>query len=84
MEPLRFTSHALHKMAERRVQPDWVASTIGNPEFTRPDPSQQGAIRAFRRIPEFGDRWLRAVYLYRFGIRVVLTVTWDRGAERWR
>jgi uncharacterized protein YuzE len=68
-----FTVHALRKMAERAIQPDWVASTIERPEFVRPDPRQSGAIRAFRRIPEFGDRWLRAVYVDRSGVRVVIT-----------
>jgi hypothetical protein len=81
---LRFTGHALHKMAERRIQPEWVARVVEEPEYLRPDPIQPGAVRAFRRIPEFGDRWLRAVYVDRSGVRVVVTVTWDRDAERRR
>ena len=81
---LYFTVHSLHKMAERAIQPDWVASTIERPEYVRPDPHQSGAIRAYRRIPEFGGRWLRAVYVDRSGARVVITVTWDRDAERRR
>ncbi len=81
---LRFTSHALHKMAERQIQPDWVARTIEEPEYVRADPNQPGAVRSFRRIPEFGGRWLRSVYVDRGDVRVVVTVTWDRDAEKRR
>ncbi len=81
---LRFTVHVLHKMGERQIQPEWVTRTIEGPEYVWPDPKQAGAVRAFRRIPEFGNRWLRAVYLDRSGVRVVLTVTWDRDAEKRR
>jgi hypothetical protein len=81
---LRFTGHAPHKMAERRIQPEWVARTVEGPEYLRPDPSQPGALRAFRRIPEFDGRWLRAVYVDRNGAKVVVTVTWDRDAEKRR
>jgi hypothetical protein len=79
---LKFTSHTLHKMAERRIQPEWVERTVDDPEYVRLDPKQPGAVRAFRRIPEFGDRWLRAVFMNRGGAKVVITVMWDRDAER--
>jgi hypothetical protein len=81
---VKFTGHALHKMAERRIQPDWVARTLDQPEYIQPDPSQPRAVRAYRRIPEFADHWLRAVYVDRSGVRVVVTVTWDRNAGRRR
>jgi hypothetical protein len=81
---LNFTGHALRKMAERRIQPDWVAKTIDEAEYLRPDPYQIGAIRAFRRIAENEHRWLRAVYLDRIGERIVITVTWDRNAGKRR
>ena len=81
---LRFSAHALHKMAERRIQPDWVARAIEEPEYVRADPMQPDAVRAFRRIAEFGDRWLRAVYVDRSGARVVVTASWDRDAEKRR
>lgn len=76
---LSFPSHALHKMAERRIQPEWVARTVEGAEYLRPEPRHLGAIRAFRRIPEFGNRWLRAVYVDRSGLRVVIT---DMGSRR--
>ena len=79
-----FTTHALHKMAERRIQPGWVERTVWGPEYLRPDPIQPGAVRAFRRIPEFGGRWLRAVHIDKSDGRVVVTVTWDRDAGRRR
>jgi len=71
-------------MAERWVQPEWVTITIEQAEYLRPDPNQPGAIRAFRRIPEFGHRWLRAVYIDRMGERIVITATWDRDAGKRR
>jgi hypothetical protein len=79
---IRFTGHALHKMAERRIQPGWVATTLKEPEYIQADPYQRGTVRAFRRVPEFGNRWLRAVYVDRSGVRVVIAVTWDRDAEK--
>jgi hypothetical protein len=79
---LRFTTLALHKLAERRIQPEWVERTVDDLEYVRPDPKQPEGVRAFRRIPEFGDLWLRAVFINRSGARLVITVTRDRDAER--
>ena len=52
---VKYTAHALHKMAEPRIQPDWVTATIEGPEYLRPDPNQVGAVRAFRGFPNMAN-----------------------------
>ena len=71
-------------MGERKLAQEWIAETIHSPAFTEPDPTQPGAIRAFRRIAAFGNRVLRVVY-YDAGTEYrVITVFFDRQASRRR
>jgi hypothetical protein len=60
-KPIVLSRHARH-VDERKLVEEWIAHAIANPAFTEPDPTQPGAIRAFRRIAAFGNRVLRVVY----------------------
>jgi hypothetical protein len=67
---------------ERKLREEWIAEVIRSPVFTEPDPTQPGAIRAFRRIAAFGNRMLRVVY-YDTGTEYrIITVFFDRKASR--
>ena len=84
MKPLRLTGHAAISVTARRIEIEWVRRTVEAPERQRPDPGGDGAVQAFRRIPEFGDRWLRVVYAPRDGSYHVVTAFFDRRAGKWQ
>jgi len=69
-------------MAERGIKEEWIKTTIAEPDTTEPDPARPDVRRAFRMIPENGNRILRVVYAT-FGdtIRVV-TAFFDRNRHR--
>jgi hypothetical protein len=75
---VEFTQHALTVMAERRIAQEWVSRTLASPEWTESDPTNPGLKRAFRRIPEFGDRVLRVVYYESDAEWRVVTEFFDR------
>jgi hypothetical protein len=56
-----------------------VELTIDEPTIRRPDPDRPRRVRAYRRIPEFGARWLRGVYEDEGAERIVITAFFDRG-----
>ncbi len=57
-----YTVHARKRMQQERIAEAWVAETIRNPEFVRPDLVYPHRTNAFRRIPDLGNRWIRVVY----------------------
>ena len=63
MTSITLTAHALEKLEERDIAVEWIARTVTEPVFTEPDPTQPGAVRAFKVIPECGSRVLRVVYI---------------------
>lgn len=78
-----FTPHAEQMLIERGIERDWVLETVRNPERVEADPSKTGRSRAFRRVPENDNRWLRVVFDGSEYEIVVVTVFFDRGAGRW-
>jgi len=83
-KPIVLSRHARRVVDERKLAEEWIAQAIASPAFTEPDPTQPGAIRAFRRIAAFGNRVLRVVY-YDAGTHYrVITVFFDRQASRRR
>ncbi|HXW24094.1 MAG TPA: DUF4258 domain-containing protein [Xanthobacteraceae bacterium] len=77
-----FTRHAETMMTERGIKEDWVKATIAEPEATESDPSQPNLSRAFRTIPEYGNRVLRVVYASVGDTIRVVTVFFDRARRR--
>jgi hypothetical protein len=82
MKPLFFTQHARDAIDERELDPRWIERTVRTPEWTIPDPRRPGVERRFRRIPEYGNRVLRAA-CYETALEIrILTIFFDRDARR--
>jgi len=60
---LVYTRHALEKFGEGRIALDWIERTLSDPDLTEPDPTQPGAVRAFKAIEERDSCVLRVVYI---------------------
>ena len=83
-EKVTFANHAQEMMAERRIETIWVINAVKYPEFTSVDPRNPARTRAFRRVPEAGNRWLRVVYEHVDGKKHVITTFFDRKAGQER
>jgi Domain of unknown function (DUF4258) len=82
VKPVKFVSHAEQMLNERDIQKMWAIETIQNPEKLEIDPEQDYRKRAFRRVCECGNRWLRVVYEDDGVSLLVITVFFDRNAGR--
>ena len=79
---IHLTRHAEQMLIERRIKRAWVERTISQPDIVESDPVRSHVVRAFKRIPEHGNRFLRVAYV-RSGESVrVLTVFFDRNRTR--
>lgn len=74
------TAHATEMAAERAIKEAWIRETLHSPTRVENDPRIGGRKRAFRRIPEFGNRWLRVAYVEETDVIRVLTAFFDRRA----
>jgi Domain of unknown function (DUF4258) len=74
-----FTRHAETMMAERGIKEEWIKTTIAESDTTEPDPARPDVRRAFRMIPENGNRILRVVYASLGDTIRVVTAFFDRG-----
>jgi len=78
---LKFTSHALIAVAERKIDRAWVEAALSAPDWTVSD-RKPGRMRAFRAVPERGGRILRVVYDDIDGVFHVVTAFLDRNAKK--
>ena len=78
---ITYTYHLLQMLEERRLNTLWVERVINDPDWLAPDPTQLGATRAYKAIPERGDRFMRVVYIVEGDETRVLTAFLDRGAR---
>lgn len=78
---LIFTAHGKTSLQERRIDVRWVESTVARPDWTAPDPHPD-RIRAFKSIPEHENRILRVVSAQTAEEIRVITVFFDRDAEK--
>lgn len=79
---ITFTKHAREMMELRNVKEEWVEQTLESPETEEIDTKDISLKIAFRRIAEFDNRWLRAVYRRDSQNMKVITVFFDRGMEK--
>ena len=77
--PTILSRHAEDMLVERRLEREWIEKTIAEPEELEHDPRRPGVLRAFRRIPERGNRVLRVVYVSAQQHVRVVTAFFDRG-----
>ncbi len=80
--PTRFSRHAETALREREIKQEWVQRVLETPMRLEQDPIVPQRSRAFWRIQEFGDRWLRVVYETDGDVVTVVTAFFDRNAER--
>ncbi len=78
---LHFTAHAENMLHERGIRREWVTAALTEPDWTASDPHPD-RIRVFRAIPDAGGKILRVVYSKAGSKFRVVTVFFDRNAER--
>jgi hypothetical protein len=81
---IRYLPHALEALAKRDLKPEWIAETIGQPDWTEPDAIHPGRVLSFKAISDFKGRILRVVHWRDGDDIVVLTVYPDRDALKRR
>jgi uncharacterized DUF497 family protein len=77
-----YTSHTRERLHERGIAFRWVEAILDAPAIDEPDPAGDGRRRCWGRVPEFGDRMLRIVYIEDSEVIRVITVTPDRNRGR--
>ncbi len=75
---MEFTRHAVHVVAERVIDLEWVKRAVAEPELCTPDPNDPEVEHFFRRVPERGGRVLRVVVNTEAVPWRVVTVFFDR------
>ena len=73
-----FTRHAEEMLVERNIERAWIESTIASPDSVEADPKRPEVVRAYRRIPECGGRFLRVVYALAGDSVRIITAFFDR------
>lgn len=81
MREVVFSRHAEEALRLRQIERDWVLEALSSPDYLEADPSPR-RLRDFRRISQFGNRWLRVVYEEDSDRQVVVTAFFDRRAEK--
>jgi uncharacterized DUF497 family protein len=81
-KPLVFTKHAQTVQLERGIETVWIVRVLANPDWTTPDPNDGGLHRAFGAIAERDNRILRVVFSVEPDRIRVISVFFDRNAER--
>ena len=77
-----YTIHTRERLRERQIPTGWIEAILDSPLIDEPDPSGDGRRRCWGRVPEFGDRMLRIVYVAETDLIRVITVTPDRNRGR--
>jgi len=77
-----YTIHTRERLRERRIPTSWVEAILDHPLIDEPDPADDGRRRCWGRVPEFGDRMLRIVYVVDTDVIRVIMVTPDRNRGR--
>ena len=79
---IEFTKHAQLMLSERLIRLEWVEQVMAAPERSIDDPFDSIRKLAFARIAEFGNRWLRVVYVETDASQRIITAFFDRGEDR--
>ena len=78
MPKFTLTAHAQTVIAERSIDPEWIAHVLLNPERIEGSQDDHTLRYAMGRIPEYGNRVLRVVYNGSVEPVRVVTVYFDR------
>jgi hypothetical protein len=82
MVSLHVTRHPLDGLRERDLERGWEERVATYPDWIEPSRSRAGVSLRFGRIDEAGGKILRVTTLEKDGVRVVITVHFDRKATR--
>ncbi len=72
--------HFADMLEERGILREWVNATIETPERT--EEHDDGTRHYIRRIPEFGNRWLRVIVNVTVFPEKIVTAFFDRRLRR--
>ncbi|BAW98034.1 hypothetical protein NIES970_30040 (plasmid) [[Synechococcus] sp. NIES-970] len=56
------TQKVLQRSDRQKIKPEWIQRTIDNPSYSDRD-ERTNAVRAWKRIPEYGDRALNGLLI---------------------
>ena len=76
--PYELTVHARDAVRERDIPLHWIERTIESPEQVELDRRFPDVRHALRRIPEYGNRVLRVVYVSTENPYRIVTIFFDR------
>ncbi|MGF1569818.1 MAG: DUF4258 domain-containing protein [Nodosilinea sp.] len=76
--PYALSDHAKIRLAERKIDLQWVALTLTEPDLLEPHPEDADCQCAYRGIPEAGGRVLKVVYNTATNPWRVVTIHFDR------
>ncbi|CAF0694774.1 DUF4258 domain-containing protein [Candidatus Methylacidithermus pantelleriae] len=72
------TQHARDVLAKRQIEIHWMEQVLTAPEVIEPDPVDPNLEHRLARVPQFGDRVLRAIISSKRKPPLVVTVLFDR------
>ncbi len=73
---MHYTKHCEDMLKERSIIKIWVELTVNEPE--KLEDKAVGTTHYFRRIPEYGNRWLRVIVNTSEEPNKIITVFFDR------
>jgi hypothetical protein len=76
--PYELTAHAAKVITERGIRLEWVARVLEQPTRIESDSVDPTLRHALARIPEYGERVLRVVFVERTEPWLVVTAYFDR------
>ncbi len=79
---IRFTKHAQEAISARDIALDWIGAAVSAPDWIETDPRHPDRIRSYKAIAEHGGRVLRVVHRPEGDDILIITVHFDRGAQR--
>jgi hypothetical protein len=71
----------LNKPGRQQIKGEWIGRALSYPDHSDED-SRTNYLRVWKRIPEYGNRALKVVYLPNTQPIFVITVFFDRGFKQ--
>jgi hypothetical protein len=78
IDGFELSQHARHQMQERNIQTVWLNETLSAPDQCLPFADPHGNTHYLKQIPDFGNRWLRAIVSPNVDPKRVITIFFDR------
>ncbi|MBB1078019.1 DUF4258 domain-containing protein [Rhodoferax sp. 4810] len=75
------SQHAEKMVREREINLAWLSATLHAPDISQSDQDDPTLVHVWRRIPEFGNRFLRVIYNHTTTPPHIVTVYFDRSIK---